>query len=971
MVMKRIMINTVGSALVMAVVVLVTSVITVPTLAQGDVFGRNKVQYDSFDWSVLNTPHFTIHYYEGSEEAARDAARISERAYSYLSAILQVQMEDKIPVLLYADHQDFRQTNAVSGITEGVQGVTESFKQRIVLPIMPTMEDYIHVFTHELVHRFQLEIIGAGNALTPMQWMPPLWMMEGMAEYLTSEMDPNTMIWLRDMVKRDEFITLVEFETIQDQRVYRLGQGLYYFLGEKYGVDSVRRFFKETVRTRSWHEALNQVYSKTPKEVTEEWQVFLKADHSDIAEGQEEAESIATRLIEHEGLMYNLNMTPTISPDGERIAYIANENMRDGLYVANAETGRSKKTLAYGGKSGSLEMIDFFESTMSWSDDGNILAFVSSGGAEDVIHLLNSHTGRTIQKLRYDGMSIVSAAISPDGEQIAFSGMKHGQRDLYIASTDGSEPRRLTDDIHAYLHPSWSPDGATIAVATDLGHPTDVPNLDFRGYRLALIDSDSGELELLTGGAYHDINPVWSPDGESLAFISDRAGVPQIFLYDLANRSIRKITNLVTGVSGITISSPAISWSRETGRMAFSNYREMGWDIYTMEDPRTNPVASVDQSVEPGTENFEPLWAGYQLGSEFLFSEDEYAPRMQLDYVFGAGGFSSQVGVMGDVMLGMSDMLGNHNVVVQLGLYGALSRSNLLAAYINMTRRLNWGITAYQQAMALGGFYASTFTSTEYVSRIYRGISLDGYYPLNVFNRIEASVGYMGVADDLVSMDHFYGRTRVLEKGDRYHWVQGSLGMVHDSAVYFFPGPIGGARWRASVSHSVGDLDATTVTLDFRKYITLNRRGAIALRTMTGNIITDGPSNIQYFRIGGPLTLHGTGWGTMWGTNLAIQNVEIRYPLLPFLPVQWDVLSAAVFADAGAVWDNGAKPLWENVAAGVDRNSQLVNTAIGAVGAGVRANLGFLTIFLDYSVPTNFRGDFGKGFVQFAIGQIF
>ena len=102
-----------------------------------------------------------------------------------------------------------------------------------------------------------------------------------------------------------------------------------------------------------------------------------------------------------------------------------------------------------------------------------------------------------------------------------------------------------------------------------------------------------------------------------------------------------------------------------------------------------------------------------------------------------------------------------------------------------------------------------------------------------------------------------------------------------------------------------------------------------------------------------------------------MQNVEVRYPLLPFLPVQWDFISAALFADVGAVWDNGSKPLWENVGVDFDRTTQLLNTAIGALGAGVRANLGWLTIFLDYSVPTNFQGNFGKGILQFAIGQIF
>ena len=192
-----------------------------PADAQIAVFGRNKVQYDHFDWKTLKTTHFDIHYYEGVEEAVHDAARIAERSYSYLSQILQVDIEERIPLLIYADHQDFRQTNAVTGIGEGTQGVTESLKQRVIMPMMPTIEGFTHVLTHELVHAFQMEIMGTGNSLNPLQWQPPLWMMEGMAEYFSIGLDPNTEIWLRDMVINDEFMSLTEFEILHIHLLHR------------------------------------------------------------------------------------------------------------------------------------------------------------------------------------------------------------------------------------------------------------------------------------------------------------------------------------------------------------------------------------------------------------------------------------------------------------------------------------------------------------------------------------------------------------------------------------------------------------------------------------------------------------------------------------------------------------------------------------------------------------------------------
>jgi hypothetical protein len=943
---------------------------TLPQSASAQGFGRNRIQYDSFRWQLLNTPHFAFHYYEGTEEAVHDAARIAERSYAYLSQALQVEFEDRIPVLLYADHQDFRQTNATMTPSEGTQGVTESLKQRLIMPMMPSMQEFTHVFTHELVHVFQFEMLGAGNSLNPIQWAPPLWMMEGMAEYYAIGMDHNTEIWLRDLVRDDEYLTLGQMETVLDQRVYRLGQSLYYYLADVYGQESVRRFFKQTVRRSDWRGAMMEVYSQSPKELSEGWQRWLKASYESLVARQVEADSIATRVISHEGMIYNLNLTPSISPDGKRIAYVANRNLRDGVYIANAETGKSIQALAHGGASGSLESVDLFESTMSWSRDGRILSFVSSGGAEDVIHLLEVESRETIAQLRYDGMSIISAAVNADGSQVVFSGMKNGQRDLYVAATDGSEPRHLTSDIQAYLHPAWSPDGRHVAVTTDRGAPTDVEKLDFRGYRLALIDVASGEIEVLTGGGYVDINPVWSPDGTEIAFISNRHTVPQVYLYDLEQKTMRRVTDVATGVSGITTTSPAISWSSETGTLAFSSFREMGWDIYTMPDPRELTGFERGTPTAALAASFVPVWEGYDLGNEATFEERGYRSKISADYVFGAGGFATGVGLLGDVVIGFSDMLGNQNITLQLGLVGSLERSNIAATYINMARRANWGVSVFQQAMAVGGFY-DTFSGGTYLNQIYRGASLMGFYPLNTFNRLEGSVDFINIREEYLSVN-YYGGVRDAETLGSYTFGQAMTAWVHDSALYTMNGPIGGQRWRLQLSRTVGQWDALTTLVDFRKYVPVNRRGTLAWRTMAGGLFADTGEGYP-FRVGGPTTVHGTDYGQMYGSNLVIQNLEFRYPLLPWLPLQWDFLQGAVFADAGAVWEPGFTAEWlapDDPLLSGSAQSVIFNSIVGAVGAGVRANLGYFTIFVDYAWPTDSKR-FGNGRIQFTIGQVF
>ena len=153
-------------------------------------FGRNKVQYESFDFRVLKTEHFDIYFYPPEEAAAVHAARMSERWYARLSSILDHELSGRQPLILYASAPEFQQTNAVGGtLGEGTGGVTEALKRRIVLPTGGTLGDLDHVIGHELVHAFQYDITGNGrpNSLgaLPAASQLPLWFIEGMAEYLS------------------------------------------------------------------------------------------------------------------------------------------------------------------------------------------------------------------------------------------------------------------------------------------------------------------------------------------------------------------------------------------------------------------------------------------------------------------------------------------------------------------------------------------------------------------------------------------------------------------------------------------------------------------------------------------------------------------------------------------------------------------------------------------------------------------
>src|SRR5215475_13616667 len=95
-------------------------------------FGRNKVHYDALDFRVLETPHFNVHYYPAEREAAVHAARLAERWYDRLSAALHDEFSERQPIVLYASHAQFTQTNDVPGfLGDGVGGVTDQERGRV------------------------------------------------------------------------------------------------------------------------------------------------------------------------------------------------------------------------------------------------------------------------------------------------------------------------------------------------------------------------------------------------------------------------------------------------------------------------------------------------------------------------------------------------------------------------------------------------------------------------------------------------------------------------------------------------------------------------------------------------------------------------------------------------------------------------------------------------------------------------
>ncbi|MFP4228909.1 MAG: eIF2A-related protein [Salinivenus sp.] len=829
--------------------------------AAAQYFGQNKVQYQDFDFQQFQTDNFEIYFYPEEEEAVMDVGRMAERWYQRHSRTFLREFQARKPLIFYANDTDFQQTNVIQGqIGQGTGGVTESLKERVVMPLTGSYKQTDHVLGHELVHSFQYDIAlrrdNRGFSLRNL----PLWFVEGMAEYLSvGRQDSHTAMWLRDAALREDLPTTQQMtRDMQSYFPYRFGQAYMAYIGGKYGDASVTDLYKMSGRV-GVDSAFVYTLGISADSLSEEWKQSVQDSYLPRTEGRTPPDSVGTPVLGTPGDERELNISPAVSPDGRYVAAISRQNIfTTNLFVADAETGEIVQELKGTRSNPHFDALRFINSAGSWSPDGRRFAFVTFAEGTNEINTFDVRTGEITQRTVVEDIgAIQNLAWSPDGRYIAFAGIDGGLSDLYVYDLENESVRQLTNDRYAALQPTWSPDGETLAFTTDRGSDgTDFETLRYGDYRLGLIDVESREIDIVRpfqSGMQH--NPQFSPDGQSLYFVSDQDGFKDVYRYNLETEAIYRVTNVQTGVSGITATSPTMSVARQSGRMMFSVFSNGGYSIVSLPKEETEgtqvrpsaPTAADTTDSDSlstnalGTAGTLPPPESSGIVSDYLTDYETGLPdltgvetrtasnRLRLDYVappsvgtsFG-GPFGTQV--QGGVGFFFSDMLGDQNLSVFVQANGTLRDVGGGAFYTNRDNRMNYGVGVSHIPSRFGqvGLSRDGRQIIQFVQRIYQSqVSTQASYPLSQTNRFELSLGgtRYGFDTTVREIDRFTGQVReTRETSDPLYLTQVGLAYVGDFSSSGLTSPLQGGRYRFQVTPQVGSRNFVSVLADWRRY---------------------------------------------------------------------------------------------------------------------------------------------------------
>ena len=524
----------------------------------------------------VSTSRVTVHYHQGLEAMARQAAALAtqilaahEQRYGVPAGRVQIVLAD---------------------VEDDANGFATPLPYplvhlRAVAPHgndeLGNYHDWLQVLlNHELAHIIHLgeghglvraarRVLGRAPFLFP-NATTPTWMVEGLATYEETEKtpfgrgrNPDSRMVLRMAALEGDFPR--EDRAVAGLDRWPDGQASYLF-GEAFLDDLSERFGEATLpelaRVHSGR-LIPYMEELTAKKVTgasfhalwRDWEQRARAGFEQEAERRRARGLTSSRPLTHAGVR---QVNPRFRPDGKSLAYTSRVLTRfREIRIMNPDgTGDRPLTKRNGG------------TALSWTPDGRTLVYDEPETHRvfaqfSDLRAVDVASGRVRRLTR--GERARDPDVAPDGGQVVFVRQHLGRSELAVVGLDGSRRRDVTvsDEGVQWSGPRWSPRGeAIVASRWRPGGWLDV----------VLVDPATGAVTPLTEDRAKDVEPAWTPGGDYVLFRSDRDGVSNLYACRLADRALLRVTNVLGGAFTPDVSSAG-------DRLAFAEYGAKGYDL--------------------------------------------------------------------------------------------------------------------------------------------------------------------------------------------------------------------------------------------------------------------------------------------------------------------------------------------------------------------------------------------------------
>jgi Tol biopolymer transport system component len=899
-------------------------------------YGKNQIKYDNFDWQIYTTEHFEIFYYPEIEPHLERVAGYAESAYQHVSSELKHDLAFKVPLILFSTSSEFFQQNVIPGAAqEGVGAFAEPSRNRILMPMDEPSDLLYRLVVHELTHVFQFDIIPTSLIRSNM----PLWVMEGMSDYMTGIWRPIDLMFVRDAAVADivpKMTELNDYGQFSNPRmIYNLGHAAFEFIESRWGKEGVRQFVFSLRKTviGGGDNAFEEAFQMDPDDWDQQFDRYLKERFKPFRDKERPADYGRDLAPNPMRSKYSSVLSIEPSPSGDLVAAMTGNrkdreldivliSTKDGQVIRNLTNGFDQdKGFEYIPTPGMRYIIVPW---MSWSPQGDRLAYFVRTEKDRSLILQNVLSSKIESRIEMDTVDAPeSPDFSPDGKLIAFAASRGVIGDIFTVNLETREVVNLTNDDFADYAPTWSPDGRFLVYMKRVSG----------NEKLFRFDLASGKSTQLTFGA-HDESGAQFLDADTLVFTSTatdpakaidpevarNGNVHNVWTLNLKTGQLQQYTDALAG----NYAPVVLTEGGEQPRVAFVTYYKGEYGMHVLERKEPLNVAASDDFGAPG-----PV-IDFQAPMTHTLVAANKKKKGKFEKLFLDGrppvnlGVTSGGDFFGGTQISFTDVLGDQ----QFSMFAAsVSQYRTMSFnYLNLDSRFQWAVQGYSQTQFFYGqleniFYDPAFSGLfldrdlAVATRTIRGGTVFGIYPFNRYRRIEVYGGFVHYQEQFDDPGvEQYSRDYQEQTFGRQLFNNGSmmplgLAFTQETTIFREFGPLAGSTMRLGYEFAprIGDstLSRQTVDVDARKYLRLGGSGLLALRARGFRSWGDNP-DFMYF--GGNSEMRGYDYLSFVGQDAFYLNAELRFPLIEAMATPIGILGGirgAFFANlGGATWSN-------------------------------------------------------------------
>jgi hypothetical protein len=920
-----------------ALVLAVVAATTVPAGAQtqfAPYYGKNAIRYDHFRWQTYQTDHFEIYFYDEIEPHLERMASYAESAYQHISSELKHDLAGKVPLILFQTSAEFYQQNVIPGAAqEGVGAFAEPSRYRILMPMDEPPDLLYRLMVHELTHIFQFDIIPTSLIRNT----TPLWVNEGMSDYMTGVWKPLDIMMVRDAAIADVIPKMSQLQGYGNlgnlRGIYNLGHAAFEFMEARWGKEGVRQFVFALRKSiiGGGDDAYQEAFQISAEEWDTEFDRYLKERFKPFRDKERPADYGRNLAPNPDKGRYAQAYSIEPSPSGDLMAAMTGNSgdreldivllsTKDGSVVRNLTPGFDQSRgfeyiIQPGGRWISVPW-------MSWSPAGDRLAFFVRTEKDRSLVLEDVLTRRIVQRVELNDVDAPeSPDVSPDGTKVAFSGMRNGVTDVFVLDLGSRQITNVTKDPFADYAPTWTPDGRALIVSTRVSgneklFRVEVP--DGKRTQLTFGTHDEGGAQFLDDNTLVFASTAVDPNETVDPEVAKNGTIYNIWTLNLKSGDLSRYTDAVAG----NHSPVALKGGAEGARIAFVSYYKGDYGVHILDRKEPIGKATTEDFGAPG-----PI-VDFQAPLTHSLVSSNVKRKGKFDKLYLEGrppvnvGLTSGGDVLGGTAIAFTDVLGDQQFslfATSISQYRSFSGS-----YINLERRFQYAVQGFTTTQFFYGqlqniFYDPSFSGLidrdlAIATTTSRGATVFGIWPFNRYRRMELSAGVVNYREEFEDpglqqysqgfQEQQFGR-QLLNNGTM---TPIGLTFVQETTVFREFGPLAGNTMRLSYEFAPGGgslLSRQTMDGDVRKYFRLGGSGLLALRARGFKSWGDNPG---YYFFGGNSEMRGYNFLEFVGQNAGHLNAELRIPLIHAMATPIGILGGVrgtLFANAGgASWAN-------------------------------------------------------------------